>query len=158
MKQQPNIIPIVELSELATTIDHLGADHNMRRDRAYDGQPWTASGMRGSAQVAGLTMRDISDCYIRAFILSHSYFKEGTMELLQPNATLIDEANKGENAALCSNDLYSLVGDFDPMAVSQNLGCEIEKLMGIFPNIRHSDSKDIFKSLFGKEPNDDKSS
>lgn len=158
MRQQPNIISIVELKQLTAAIDHLGADHNMRPVRPYDGQPWTVKGIRGSTQVVGLTMRDISDCYLRAFILSHPYFKDGTMEKLQPNATLIDEANKGENAVLCSNDLYSLVGNTDPIAISQNLGCEIEKMMGIFPNIKHSDSKDIFKSLFGKEPDDDKPS
>jgi hypothetical protein len=45
-----------------------------------------------------------------------------------------NEAEKGEQAALCENDLYNLKGTTDPMAVRQNLSNEIEKLMRIFPN------------------------
>lgn len=107
----------------------------MNRDRPYNGQPWTNNGIRGSTQIAGLTFRDIRDCYIRAFIISHPYYHEGTLQRLEPNATLIDEANKGEKAQLNGNDLFSLIGDIDPIAVSQNLSCEIERVMGIFPNI-----------------------
>ena len=39
------------------------------------------------------------------------------------------------NAALCENDLYVLKGSVDPMAVCQNMLCEIEKVMGIYPNV-----------------------
>lgn len=148
MKTKPDIISIVDFDGLANALDQLGSDHNMQRDRPYDGQPWTANGVRGSTLVAGLTMRDISDCFMRAFIMSHSRFKDNTMEELQPNATLINEANKGDKAVLSSNDLYTLIGDIDPVAVSQNLGCEIEKMMGIFPNIKRNTGKDIYESLF----------
>lgn len=80
-------------------------------------------------------MRDLRDCFIRAFILSHQHYKNGTLELIQPNATLRDEANKGQDATLCEQDVYQLIGGIDPIALSQNLGCEVEKAMGIYPNV-----------------------
>jgi hypothetical protein len=49
---------------------------------------------------------------------------------------LYDEATKGEAAAICENDLYGWdLNKLDPMAVAQNLACEIEKIMGIYPNV-----------------------
>ena len=110
-------------------------DHNMQPDRPYNGQPHTSTGQRGSQKLFNVTMRDVRDCFIRAYILSHSHYKDGTIEELQPNAALRDEANKGINAAICENDVYTLVGSIDPIAVAQNLGCELEKLMGIYPNV-----------------------
>lgn len=114
----------------------LGWDEaNMQRDRPYNGQEHTDKGKRGQTMVQGLTMRDIKDCFMRAYILSHSYYAPGTADKIQPNATLIDEAHKGVGAALSENDLYTLKGDIDPNSVSQNLTCEIERVMGIYPNV-----------------------
>ena len=110
-------------------------DHNMRRDRPYNGQSHTATGERGKTEIKGITFRDLRDCFVRAFIFSHEYYKPGTIELVQPNAALKDEAEKGEHAALCENDVYRLAGDIDPIAVLQNLCCEVEKVMGIYPNV-----------------------
>ena len=110
-------------------------DHNMRRDRPYRGQPQTCTGQRGKTEIKGITFRDLRDCFIRAFIKSHGCYQNGTIKPLQPNYALSQEAGKGESAALCENDVYKLVGDIDPLAVAQNLGCEIEKMMGIYPNI-----------------------
>lgn len=100
---------------------------SMDRNRPYLGQPHTDSGERGKHIVSGLTMRDIRDCYIRAYIMSHEYTPK--------NAPYIDEANKGEAGSLCFADVYELEGDIDPIAVAQNLCCEIERMMGIFPNV-----------------------
>ena len=131
----------------------------MNRDRPYTGQPWTDLGVRGSTEVKGLTFRDIKDCFIRAYIVSHPYYvydevkRESTLIRQEPNATLIDEANKGEKAQLNGNDLYTLVGDIDPVALSQNLSCEIEKMMGIFPNI----SDNLKSSLISKISESDQS-
>ena len=36
----------------------------------------------------------------------------------------------------------------DPIAISQNLTCQIEKMMGIFPNI----SKDFAKNIWDEIP------
>lgn len=120
---------------LETAMGVLEGPKSMNRNRPYTGQPHTDLGHRGSQEVKGLTMRDIRDCFIRAFISSHQYYKDGTLDRLIPNADIIDEAKKGEKAQLNGNDLYELVGDIDPIAVAQNLCCEIEMMMGIFPNV-----------------------
>ena len=110
-------------------------DHSMRRDRPYNGQPHTGTGVRGATEIKGITFRDLRDCFIRAYVLSHSTYVSGSLARIQPNAALADEASKGEDAALCESDLYTLQGDMDPMAFCQNLACEVEKAMGIFPNV-----------------------
>lgn len=110
-------------------------DHNMQRDRPYNGQPHTDTGARGATEIKGITFRDLRDCFIRAFILSHQHYANGSSAELQPNAALRNEASKGESAALCEDDIYRLVGGVDPIAVVQNLSCEIEKVMGIYPNV-----------------------
>ena len=79
--------------------------------RPYDGQPHTTDGTRGQQLVEGLTMRDIKDCYIRA--------------LFESSGLPVEE---------WPNDVYQLEG-LDPLAVWQNLGCNLEKMMGIFPNV-----------------------
>lgn len=127
-------------NEFAKVMDQIGHDlgwhdHNMRRDRPYNGQPHTCTGTRGATEIKGVTFRDLRDCFIRAYIHSHSVYKPGTLEEVQPNMTLIREADKGENAAISEDDVYKLSGDIDPIALAQNLGCEIEKAMGIFPNV-----------------------
>jgi len=117
-------------------------DHNMSRDRPYNGQPHTSTGVRGSTEVKGITFRDLRDCFIRAYILSHNHHRDNGLNRAEPNATLRDEANKGERAALCEDDVYKLKGNVDPIAIAQNLCCEVEKIMGIFPNVprfEHSD-------------------
>lgn len=107
--------------------DALGMnDANMSRHRPYDGQPHTDTGKRGATEIRGITFRDLRDCYIRAVLLSAHH--------LVPH--LYEEATKGEAAALCENDLFGFDLDkLDPLAVSQNLSVEVEKLMGIYPNI-----------------------
>lgn len=136
----PNI-PIVNIENIGEAIRSIHETDEMDPNRPYNGQSHTHHGVRGQAEVKGLTMRDIRDCFIRAFIISHSYYvydeikRECTLIRQEPNATLIDEANKGIHAKINDNDIYNLVGDIDPIAVSQNLTCEIEKMMGIFPNL-----------------------
>lgn len=110
-------------------------DHNMRRDRPYNGQPHTDTGTRGATEIKGVTFRDLRDCFIRAYIMSHPYFENDSLNKVQPNATLIDEAKKGEAAVISESDVYRLLGSIDPIAVAQNLACEIEEIMGIYPNV-----------------------
>lgn len=101
-------------------------EHNMRRDRSYNGQPHTDTGERGRTEVKGITFRDLRDCFIRAVFLSAHHVKPAHY----------DEAVKGEEAVLCENDLYGWNwNELDPMAVFQNLSCEVERLMGIYPNV-----------------------
>lgn len=121
-------------------MDQVGHDlgwheHNMQRDRPYNGQPHTCTGQRGATEVKGITFRDLRDAFIRAYIMSHEFYKAGTIEEVQPNATLSREAEKGPDAAICEDDVYKLQGTIDPMALAQNLGLEVERLMGIYPNV-----------------------
>lgn len=106
-------------------------DHNMRRDRPYNGQPHTDTGIRGATEIKGITFRDLRDCFIRAVLLSTGAGVIGGKDM----RPLYEEACKGEQATLCENDLYGFNLDaLDPIAVCQNLSCEVERAMGIFPN------------------------
>lgn len=105
---------------------------NMRRDRPYDGQPWTDTGIRGATEIKGITIRDLRDAFIRAVLLSTG----GTTIDGKDMGLLYVEAEKGPAANLSGNDLYGFNLDrLDPIAIFQNMACEVEKLMGIFPNI-----------------------
>lgn len=113
--------------------DELGFnDHNMRRDRPYNGQPHTDTGERGKTEIKGITFRDLRDCFIRAILLSTGAETISGKDM----RPLYEEACKGENAVLCENDLYGWDwNQLDPMAVFQNFSCEVERIMGIFPNV-----------------------
>lgn len=100
-------------------------DTSMKRDRPYNGQAHTDTGQRGATKIKGITFRDLRDCYIRAFALSAGVQFPG----------LHDQACRGEDAQLSENDVYGIGDDVDPIAVLQHMSCEIEKLMGIYPNI-----------------------
>jgi hypothetical protein len=106
-------------------------DDRMNRDRPYSGQPWTDSGERGKTEIKGVTFRDLRDCFIRAICLSTGANANGAF-----GNQLYQQAVKGEEALICENDLYKLdLNKIDIMAVCQNLSCEMERLMGIFPNL-----------------------
>jgi len=81
--------------------------------RPYSGQPHTDYGERGKTLVKGLTMRDIVDCFVRG--------------CYESSGLSIDD---------WPGSIYDLPwDDMDIMAVSQNMMCNIEKRMGIFPNV-----------------------
>ena len=93
---------------------------HLDRDRPYDGQPHTGYGERGRQEIHGVTMRDVMDAYFRACFDSSG---------LLP----------GEWPA----SIYDLPWDeMDVVAVSQNLLVNIEKAMGIYPNIPRLDSEE----------------
>lgn len=120
--------------------DELGFnDHNMRRDRPYNGQPHTDTGERGKTEIKGITFRDLRDCFIRAILLSTGAETISGKDM----RPLYEEACKGEDAVLCENDLYGWdLNQLDPMAVFQNFSCEVERIMGIFPNVPALKSKE----------------
>lgn len=113
--------------------DELGFnEHSMRRDRPYNGRPHTYTGERGKTEIKGVTFRDLRDCFIRAILLSTGAETISGKDM----RPLYEEACKGENAVLCENDLYGWDwNQLDPMAVFQNFSCEVERIMGIFPNV-----------------------
>lgn len=121
--------------KLVAAIHRTAGPKNMRRDRLYNGKDHTEQGIRGSQLVTGLTMRDIYDAMVRGYIMAHPTLDPKTFKPFEPNHSLFREASKSEFAQLNSNDMFEIVGDPDPVAVIQNTMCEIERLMGIFPNI-----------------------
>jgi|ERR1035437_2890080 hypothetical protein len=83
------------------------------RDRPYNGQSHTDLGTRGRTEIRGITFRDLRDCFVRACFQASGLSK--------------NEWPKS---------LYDLPWNhMDAIAVQQNLSCEVEKLMGIFPNV-----------------------
>jgi hypothetical protein len=132
------------------------SDYRNDRERPYNGQPWTDNGIRGETEVKGLTMRDIKDCFIKALLMSSAtdeylnkdFLKcwdftgcDETGEPPKPTQYLLENqdryvSTKVDTGNWRPQDVYKLdLSKIDPMAVSQNLSCEIEKMMGIFPNI-----------------------
>lgn len=81
--------------------------------RPYDGQPHTDTGERGKTEVKGLTFRDLRDCFIRA--------------CYESSGLPIEE---------WPGSVYDLpFDDMDILALATNLSNNVEKFMGIFPNV-----------------------
>lgn len=81
--------------------------------RPYDGQPHTDHGARGQTEVRGITFRDLRDCFIRAC------YQSSGLPIEQWPGTVYDLPWT----------------DMDIIAVAQNLSCNVEKAMGIYPNV-----------------------
>ncbi len=97
--------------------------YDMARNRPYDGQPHTDSGKRGETAVEGLTMRDVADCIVRGFLAAGGSERENPIW----------------------DDVYTITGDLDYIAVVQNTMCWVERYMGIYPNVpelKHLDPSD----------------
>ncbi len=87
---------------------------SLDKDRAYDGQPTTHNGERGKEPIKGLTVRDIADCIVRGFLESAGIYDKHPLH----------------------DDIFKInMTELSPGAVIQSTVCNIEKMMGIFPNI-----------------------
>lgn len=86
---------------------------HLDRDRPYDGQPHLVYGTRGATAVSGLTFRDVQDCFVRA-----CYDASGLAPRDFPGSV---------------RDLP--LQDLDPVEVGRHLGLNIERYMGIYPNV-----------------------
>jgi len=96
------------------------SSHNTDPSRPFTGQAHTDQGERGKTEVCGIRFRDLSDCMVKAM----AYCAGGEFY------------DKAENNTLSYNDVYSMkLEDIDPLALAQNLTCEVEKMMGIYPNV-----------------------
>jgi len=116
------MINLEEIIKEATGSD-LG---DMWRTRPYDGQPHTNTGTRGKTEIKGITFRDLRDCFIRATFMAAN----------DQRPDLYEEALKGERGYIAEDALFSIDWNkLDPMALLQNLSCEIERLMAIYPNV-----------------------
>lgn len=96
--------------------------YSLDRDRPYDGQAHTDGGVRGKTLVEGLTMRDVADCVVRSFLICAGMKRECPIH----------------------DDLYSIpdLNELDPGAVVSCVTNEIEKMMGIYPNIPRPETED----------------
>lgn len=146
------------------------SDYRNDRERPYNGQSWTDEGERGKTEVKGLTMRDIRDCLIKAMLVSspsNKYLNEDfskcwdySQEPAKPTQYLLDHQNetdfistKVELGTWRPQDVYKINWDnIDPLAIASNLTCEIEKMMGIFPNVPILQDTSTIK-LFGRSIN-----
>lgn len=91
------------------------------RTRPYDGQPQTVDGKRGSELVAGLTMRDVRDCFVKGVLRSTGETEH--------NSLVTKDVWK-------ATDVYTVdATQLDMLAVSQNMLVEMERMMGIYPNV-----------------------
>jgi len=93
------------------------ADNRFDPNRPFDGQPHTDQGERGKTLVAGLRFRDVCDCFVIGWLQA-----AGRSAL-------------AESLTATYNDIYECDEDIDPLAVMQNMVCEMERRMGIFPNV-----------------------
>ena len=93
--------------------------YSWSRDRPYDGQPQTSFGERGKTIVEGLTFRDLMDCFISGVLRSCD----------QP------ELQKIADCAIYEKMYETNIENVDPGAIWQNMACQIEKMMGIYPNV-----------------------
>lgn len=85
----------------------------MDRNRPYNGQSHTDEGERGKTLVEGLTMRDVADCIAMGFL----------------------DASGSNPENPTRNDMYKVAGSPSPGAMINCAMCNIETMMGIFPNI-----------------------
>lgn len=119
-----------ELRFCLSTLDS-SSDYRNDRERPYNGQPHTDEGERGKQLVAGLTMRDIRDCFVKGLLRCCGTDQPGLYEKVGKNTWRTMDVFK--------IDLSKL----DPLAVSQAMNCEIEKMMGIFPNCKPIDIDEL---------------
>lgn len=153
----------------ALSTEGSSSDYHNDRERPYNGQSHTTEGIRGQQEVKGLTMRDLKDCLVKAFFDSCSEksalvggkefnkcwdfsecdpSKDG--EDAKPTQYLLDKIKEGKYVGdklkvgnWRSTDLYKMdLNEIDPLALCQNFCCEVEKMMGIFPNVPELINKD----------------
>ncbi len=114
------ILPPKTFQEMFDECDGSSAYSN-DRSRPYNGQAHTHNGLRGKQKVKGITIRDLVDCYVKACLLS------------SPQDKFYNRVLDGNWLA---SDLYKMDWDgIDPIAISQNMVVEVEKIMGIYPNV-----------------------
>lgn len=113
---------------------------SMSRRRPHTGEKGRYGLPRSSVAVSGLNVRDIQDALIRAACACGH------------DPGLLEEAKQGESATLHRNSLF-LLYDLDMAAVHDALGAELEKLMGIYPNVLGADLPEQPKRRFTDREN-----
>lgn len=110
-----------------------------RRDRPFDVN--TVNGESGTRNYVylgpGITIRDLSDALVRALAASQTNISKHYPEKHDDIRERIrNEAELGEDAVIPRRELmYIKTEDLHLTAVINRFECEIEKLLGIYPNI-----------------------
>ena len=108
--------------EFALMTTGSSSDYRNDRDRPYNGQDHTDEGIRGKATVFGLTFRDIQDCFVKGLLYSCGGNQSELYKKVKENSWR-------------TMDVYKIdLSKIDPLAAWQNMACEMEKMMGIYPN------------------------
>ena len=114
------------------------SDYSNSRDRPYDGQPHTDYGERGKTEIKGITFRDLRDCFVKGFLLACH------------DSEIYTKVEKG---TWREQDVYNACQKdpgIDPIAAAQNMSNEIEKMMGIYPNVPELIENDVNDFLENK--------
>lgn len=155
-------IPIIDMDdkdfkekfEFEIWSEHSSSDYRNDRERPYNGQMHTDEGARGKQLVTGLTMRDVKDCFIKGLLMAASsdkYLEPDTFEKCWDYSTepatatpfLLAHQNepdfvhcKVELGTWRAHDVYKVdLNKIDPLAIAINMTNEMEKMMGVFPNV-----------------------
>ncbi len=114
-------------------------DGSHRRDRPFDvTNPNSESGTRNYVYLGqGITIRDLSDALVRAIAASQTNIsKHDPKEHDDIRERLRNEAGLGEDAVIPRRELrYIKTEDLCLTVIINQFECEIEKLLGIYPNI-----------------------
>lgn len=129
-------------------------DYSNDREREYNGLDNTETGIRGKTVIKDLTIRDVCDCMVKAFLDCAPSITQTSVDefnkcfSFENNEThltqyLIDRQNepdyihhKVELGTWRYQDVYKIkLNEVDPLAVVKATMCYIEKMMNIFPNI-----------------------
>ena len=117
-EEAPNEADTEAMMEAITDAIYEMGDNTMDPGRPFDGQSHTDQGVRGKTLVEGLRYRDVADCFVLAWLTC-----DGRHEL-------------AESGTATYNDIFEAAPDeVDPLAVMQNMLCEMEKRQGIYPNV-----------------------
>ena len=112
-EQKPEMSSLDDLPRLIESVCPSSLAAHIDPSRPYDGQRHTDLGERGKQEIHGITFRDLRDCFVRA-----CYEASGLPIEKWPGS------------------VYDLPWrDMDIIAVAQNLSCNVEKAMGIYPNV-----------------------
>ena len=112
LRRNPSERDAFEAEERAR-ITSKAALYYLDRNRPYNGQPHTDQGERGKTELQGLTYRDVHDCVLLGMFLA-----------------------SGLTMSEWPNSVYDLsLGEMDPVAIAQNVSCELERRQGIYPNV-----------------------
>ncbi len=99
---------------------------NMNRRRDHKGENGRYGLARGELRLTSITVRDVEDCFVRAVCITSNV------------KHLVEEASRGPEAELHANHMR-LIDEPDVTEIMYALRDELEKLMGMYPNVESAE-------------------